>query len=287
MIMNKKNRLLVWPLAALAVVVSAAMAGPVSMWDFETPSTATNVVDQVGDNDGYNHGVRDWPAVAEGAWFMSVRSDVWHRLEAPTAGFSLQAGTFMWMYRSNAYARWDWCDMLTTPLSLDGTNGMRLEKIGGGDSFTFYAGPSNLGASVDFAFINVMDGAWHTVAVTYVDGGVVSLYVDGILRMVTDTYDASQFTLLDKVVLGNRVNLNPLAGDYDYFLYDDACLDAATILDYHTNGYALFCGDPRIPSPPGDFNNDCYVDFVDFSIMAANWMQCTDPADPNNPNCNP
>lgn len=29
-----------------------------------------------------------------------------------------------------------------------------------------------------------------------------------------------------------------------------------------------------------DLNNDCYVDFKDFSIFAATWLDCGNPFDP-------
>jgi hypothetical protein len=35
------------------------------------------------------------------------------------------------------------------------------------------------------------------------------------------------------------------------------------------------CGDYKHPYPPGDINQDCSVDFRDFAIMTANWLQCT------------
>ena len=37
------------------------------------------------------------------------------------------------------------------------------------------------------------------------------------------------------------------------------------------------CGDLDHPYPPGDVNEDCKVDFVDLTIMANQWLQCTAP----------
>lgn len=34
---------------------------------------------------------------------------------------------------------------------------------------------------------------------------------------------------------------------------------------------------------PGDINADCYIDLKDFAILASQWLQCTDP---ENPDCN-
>ena len=38
-----------------------------------------------------------------------------------------------------------------------------------------------------------------------------------------------------------------------------------------------YCGDSEHPYPFSDLNKDCKVDFVDFAIMAAEWLLCTAP----------
>ena len=42
---------------------------------------------------------------------------------------------------------------------------------------------------------------------------------------------------------------------------------------------SLACGDWGYHA--GDLNEDCYVDFLDFATFAADWLECTDPNDPN------
>ncbi len=37
------------------------------------------------------------------------------------------------------------------------------------------------------------------------------------------------------------------------------------------------CGDDNHSYPDGDVNYDCYVNLIDFAIMAGNWLNCTDP----------
>ena len=37
------------------------------------------------------------------------------------------------------------------------------------------------------------------------------------------------------------------------------------------------CGDVDHPYPVGDFDQDCYVDFVDLAVITLNWLDCTDP----------
>ena len=40
------------------------------------------------------------------------------------------------------------------------------------------------------------------------------------------------------------------------------------------------CGDPLTVYLPGDINEDCKIDLLDFAALSADWMKCTDPADP-------
>jgi len=42
-----------------------------------------------------------------------------------------------------------------------------------------------------------------------------------------------------------------------------------------------FCGDLDTVYLPEDLNTDCYVNWADFSDFAGQWLDCTDPADPN------
>lgn len=58
-------------------------------------------------------------------------------------------------------------------------------------------------------------------------------------------------------------------------------------LFYHLGGYTFSvvspeprCGDLDHPYPPGDANQDCYVNLEDLSLMALNWLTCTDPNPP-------
>ena len=42
------------------------------------------------------------------------------------------------------------------------------------------------------------------------------------------------------------------------------------------------CGDINHPYPTGDIDENCYVDFEDVSLLATNWLDCTDPNSPCN-----
>jgi len=39
------------------------------------------------------------------------------------------------------------------------------------------------------------------------------------------------------------------------------------------------CGDLATRYPERDLNADCYLNFADFAMLAANWLKCSDPAD--------
>ena len=42
----------------------------------------------------------------------------------------------------------------------------------------------------------------------------------------------------------------------------------------------VMCGDLAHPFPTYDFNQDCYVNLVDFAMFAVEWLQCSDPNPP-------
>ena len=241
MFMSRKLLNFMVSIVLALVFCDITMGEPISLWDFEYTSgnygsSGGTVPDHLSSNDGINYGTKEWAGPYEGGTFMCANSDIWSRFQAGTANFDVNSGTFMWAYRKNSYTRNAWCDMFTMPLTEDSTNGIRLEHIGS-DVFTFYAGPSNLGRSVDFSSLNVMDGNWHTIAITYDDGSPIKLYIDGIQELETDIYDACDYTLMSSVVLGNRTTANSLAGDYDYFIYDTQCCTAYQIAQAHENGY--------------------------------------------------
>ena len=47
-----------------------------------------------------------------------------------------------------------------------------------------------------------------------------------------------------------------------------------------TGNYVAECGDIIHPVPVGDLSGDCKVDFVDFAMLADNWLVCTPIACP-------
>ena len=41
-----------------------------------------------------------------------------------------------------------------------------------------------------------------------------------------------------------------------------------------------WCGDSGTEYQDADIDRDCYVNLIDLGVMAAEWLMCTDPADP-------
>lgn len=61
--------------------------------------------------------------------------------------------------------------------------------------------------------------------------------------------------------------------------FDDA--NAVTLSAADSNSVAVAENVVRCAEINADLNNDCYVDFKDFSIFSQNWLKCTDLFDPN------
>jgi len=58
----------------------------------------------------------------------------------------------------------------------------------------------------------------------------------------------------------------------------DALLDNISISDYTP----AECGRPGVMEYMAqDLNEDCYIGFADFGILAQGWLDCTEPTDPS------
>jgi len=64
------------------------------------------------------------------------------------------------------------------------------------------------------------------------------------------------------------------AGDYGLLNWQ---VDNLSVVSPKT---AAACGDFIHPYPAGDFTQDCYVNLADFAILAAHWLDCSDPEAP-------
>ncbi len=100
---------------------------------------------------------------------------------------------------------------------------------------------------------------------------------------------------VNPVVLGSEIDLIaydfagacPTAYVFDHWEVDGQVYssDAATtlVVNEETTVTAVFvtsneCGDVCRPYPDADISEDCTVDMEDYSMMAQDWMECTDPS---------
>ena len=66
---------------------------------------------------------------------------------------------------------------------------------------------------------------------------------------------------------------------FDHLLDDDK---VALLDHYFSQKYAIafpYCGGAGTVYLSADANQDCYVDLMDFGLLAGQWLECTDPAD--------
>ena len=217
----------------LAILSSGVKATPViGTWDFEGASGnwgdyfSGSIEDKVGANDTTRQrATKEWSGAYQGGTFARMGSWPNDGISMPTAGVSKVEGSisFAWRNLTGTFAQW--ADMVTLPLTKDGTNGIRWENIGGAE-FTMYAGPSNGGGSWDIGWTHptlgsMMDGNWHVFEFAWKDGEAVKVYADGVLRWQTaGIYNAADYALMSEFVIGNRTSTSTsgIQGDYDYIV---------------------------------------------------------------------
>jgi beta-glucosidase len=120
--------------------------------------------------------------------------------------------------------------------------------------------------------IEVPAGEWHHVCGTY-DGGIIRLYVDGVLDSTKSSTEGVP-TNTYNVYIGENAEAT---GRYWDGLIDDVAifnhaLTTAQLIQLMDRGGASFilpCGGVSLD---GDINVDCRVNFLDFSLLAGNWL---------------
>lgn len=121
--------------------------------------------------------------------------------------------------------------------------------------------------------IDVLPGEWHHACGTY-DGSMIRLYVDGVLDADKATADGIPINSYN-VCIGEN---SEAKGRYWNGLIDDvAVFDHALIIDdiiqLRDLGGASFilpCGGESLD---GDINVECKVDWLDFSLLAGDWLK--------------
>ena len=127
------------------------------------------------------------------------------------------------------------------------------------------------------------DGQWHmyTITVSSVDGATV--YIDDESVLTNSAIKGASFNPGTALYLGAREDLNP-DRHYGSPAADDGLLDDVRLYNYALTPDdvdLLYQGsEPCEPSgficaesPAGDLNDDCKVNFLDFQILAADWLK--------------
>ena len=276
-------------LAALVLLLlcSAGQGEPVSMWDFNDPAqpdaghnNEIPVVDQIGPNDGWVNGGLSSESPYEGAGAMTTTGSGANGFYPDSlTGISKVAGTFMFAYKTNGYPWSEWGGLISTHLFENGgdpdSGPLRVHLWDASNHYIkFGSGPETETETVDWT--GLLDGDWHTVAVSYADGDIVRLYVDGgLFTGTTGIYHAEDYSLRDMFFLGNVGGANVFHGFYDYLIYFDTQLSDDEVKWYHDNGYfapPTQCGDPTTTYLQGDFDKDCRVTWEDVAVFAGMWM---------------
>jgi hypothetical protein len=144
-----------------------------------------------------------------------------------------------------------------------------------------------------------LDGKWHQIVVTYdefPDGNDaamgIQLFLDGIRAGSTVINDDVNFM----AILGPELNhlmigaindrgwpFNFWGGWIDEFSIYPGVLSADRVAAHYAAWQPSSCAEAieRGLDLKGDLDGDCDVDFRDYALFAAQWMQCNNPANPN------
>jgi len=138
------------------------------------------------------------------------------------------------------------------------------------DSYELANGPINMlmhcwnapttdpASSGDVVSLGVVSGG------TYAPGSTITISGDAITSFVgDDTNNTLTFIMGGYAWAGPEIRLASMENT----AYDGSVLTFRPLL----------CGDEGTEIQ-GDLNGDCYINLADFAIMAAQWQQCTDPA---------
>lgn len=135
--------------------------------------------------------------------------------------------------------------------------------------FMSYLG--NAGARVLSPVGEINDGQWHQMVST-IRGTTVNVYLDGVL-VSTQTLGGGLGLNDSPVAIGRAGSIGDgyeWNGEIDDVRIYEIALTATDVI----NQYAASGGNPCSVSLQADLDKDCDVDFKDFAIMAAQWLDC-------------
>jgi hypothetical protein len=139
------------------------------------------------------------------------------------------------------------------------------------------------GAPIKTPVFTIADGKWHQVAVSWKQGGSMIAYTDGV-QVATSaanpgTRDIFYAPQRGPVIGGirneaNRSRVDQLFhGSMDELkVYNYAMTADEIAMDYYNGSGQGACN--RTYQNQYDYNGNCVVDLGDFSVLAANWLNC-------------
>jgi len=136
---------------------------------------------------------------------------------------------------------------------------------------------TDIGAVVSGSTGSGSDNKWHYIVGT-LDGVHQCIYVDGILAASSNVSAGSIIALNEwNVCIGaddENEGEREFNGLIDEVRIYEIGLTAAQVLEqFIADGGHDSCG---LNYLPGDLNEDCYVNFADFAVIAENWLKCND-----------
>jgi len=150
--------------------------------------------------------------------------------------------------------------------NLAGNTGWML-RAPDGASFQMKQAGQQTAASAD----SITDGQWHMITGQYDKDGVVRVYVDGVLADETGANTNTLDTHYDPLVFGAARATG--AGMMQGLLDEVSIWSYALSPEAVARLYANMTGEPVcVEIPLYDFNQDCIVNFADFTEIARTWL---------------
>jgi len=183
----------------------------------------------------------------------------------------------------------------------------KLRLVGNSTTFGHYY-------TINVTDLGLLTDDWANTAETSLSIPKDGTWIDGILQYTADYHtDKDWFKLIAPVDGSYLLKLKNTENNWKYlYLYRPNEIDTLVQLSYtyaisnigtatvnltagthyikiegDMGGYQFSvlspeprCGDLDHPYPMGDVNKDCYFDMADISMMAADWLSCTNPNPP-------
>lgn len=184
----------------------------------------------------------------------------------------------IWMKTTDGNFGDDWAGLISK-----GSNAWRIQRYADTDTVEFVIMVTE-GNNWVPAQMAVNDDKWHHVVGSYT-GDAMGIYVDGVLQNSTP---AGPGTAGEEYVwIGAGINVDNLTEDFQFNgmldearIYEVGLPADRVLTEYINDGGTSSCGGLY---EPADINKDCYINTEDLAMLIADWMDCTDIA---NPDCN-